>query len=105
MSNASSLRRSVAVLCPTETTQLGGGAALDLFRVERLLAMGDDSLFMHLYQASHYVYALTEAMWDELRARVEKDDPKLSAYGWGTDDYSLEASRTKFDGLMDQYKG
>lgn len=75
-----------------------------MFRVNRLLAMGDDSLFMHLYQASHLVYSCTEAMWDELRERVGKRDLKLEFYGWGAEDYAEEASRSKFDGLVERYK-
>lgn len=104
VSNASSLRRSVVTLSPAETTQLGGESEFEMFRVDRLLTMGDDSLFMHLYQASHMVYACAEAMWEELRERVHKSDSKLAPYGWGIEDYTEEASRAKFDALVERYK-
>ena len=79
--------------------------AKTLFRIDRMQEMGEGAPFMHLYQASQMVYAVKEAMWEELVARVNKKDPKLAVYGWKSgEDYILKESRRKFEGLFVSYK-
>jgi hypothetical protein len=97
--------RPAAQLALQDATQLGGEAVTALFRVDRLLKMGDGALFMHLYQASRMVFAAKEAMWDELMARVEAQDQRLRCHGWKVgDDYSAKESRRKFEGIFGRYK-
>ncbi|KAI0702334.1 hypothetical protein BC835DRAFT_1263900 [Cytidiella melzeri] len=98
--------RPTAQLSLKDTTQLGGEAATsNLFRVERLLEMGEGALYMHLYQASRTVFAVKEAMWDELKGRMEEKDEGLVEHGWKTcEDYQEEESRRRFDGLLEGYK-
>lgn len=98
-------RHSVATLTPTQTTTLGNETASALFRVEKMQALPSDNLFMHLYQAVHMVLAMKEAMWDELKERVDARDPSLTLYGWEEDDYDLHASRKRFDALLERYRG
>lgn len=97
--------RPAAQLALQDATQLGGEAVTALFRVDRLLKMGDSALFMHLYQASRMVFAAKEAMWDELMARVEAQDHRLTCHGWKLgEDYNAKESRRKFEGIFGRYK-
>ena len=98
-------RHSVATLAPSETTSLGDRSVSSLFRVETLQALPRDNLFMHLYQAVRTVLAMKEAMWDELKKRVEARDPSLSLYGWEVEDYNTVVSREKFEALLERYRG
>ena len=98
-------RHSVAALAQSETTTIGDARAAALFRVERMQALPSDNLFMHLYQAVHTVLAVREAMWEELRKRVEAGDRELGVYGWEEGDYDVEVSRERFDALLERYRG
>lgn len=98
-------RFSVAQLDPSETTSLGGEKAATLFSIEKIQEMTSDNLFMHLYQAVHMVVSVKEAMWEELKERVEENDPTLIKFGWGEEDFNFQTSREKFDALLERYRG
>ena len=96
--------RNVAVLKRGDTTQLGGAESTQsMFSLDILQSLGNEMLFMHLYQASRMVLGLKESMWDELRQRVQRRDRELERHGWGQDEYDEAGSRTKFDGLVDRF--
>jgi hypothetical protein len=87
-----------------ETIQIGGSAAYELFDMESLGDMSESTLFMHLQRAVGLVYAAKEAMWDELRALVNRGPGSLAEYGWDESEYTKEASRERFDAMFDRYK-
>ena len=99
-------RHSVARLAPSDTTSLGNEEqASALFMIEKMQAMPSDNLFMHLYQAVNMVLSVREAMWDELKKRVDERDPELARYGWKEKDFDEVISRDKFDALVERYRG
>ena len=87
-----------------ETVQIGGDAAYGLLGMEALNEMDENTLYMHLHRAVGLVYGVKEAMWDELMVRVHRHDETLKKYGWKADDYNEQASRTRFDFAIAQYK-
>ncbi|OBZ65797.1 hypothetical protein A0H81_14228 [Grifola frondosa] len=50
------------------------------------------------------VFAVKEAMWEELTVLIAQRDEKLRKYGWETDDYCEILSRQKFEALMEQFE-
>ena len=60
---------------------------------------------MTLWQAYLGVRGCQEAMWEELRKRVEAGDRELGVYGWEEGDYDVEVSRERFDALLERYRG
>ncbi|KIP07956.1 hypothetical protein PHLGIDRAFT_127310 [Phlebiopsis gigantea 11061_1 CR5-6] len=103
-SRSPSVGRSAAVLNTANTTRIGGEDTADLFKIDRLMMLGNETLFMHLYIAVGKVLGAREAMWGELVKRVEARDAALARYGWGAEDYELQQSRAKFDALVRQYE-
>lgn len=85
---------------------LGGEESVnELFPAREFNVLEDKSLYMQLYRAAGTVYALKEAMWDELEKMVLRGDPFLEMYGWEDDDYRSERlSRRRFDALFQRYR-
>lgn len=71
--------------------------------MDKLTKLGNETLFMHLYQATRMVLGTKEAMWEELYKRIDAKDPTLAKYGWTTE-YTEWESREKFDTLLDEYE-
>ena len=82
----------------------------ELFPPRDFKTLEDKSLYMQLYRAAGTVYALKEAMWDELRERIEsreREDEReelTALHGWEDSDFSVDASRKIFDRLVERYK-
>lgn len=87
-----------------EGTRIGGAAAIELFPVCSVSGMDEHTLFFQLRRAVGQVLAVKEAMWEELKEKVEKDGHSLVAYGWEPADFDPESSRHKFDAMLEQYK-
>ena len=104
-SSAKSTRaRSAVVLTTNTTTRLGGENTGDLFKIDKLMRLGNETLFMHLYIATQMVLGTKEAMWEELYKRIDARDVGLRKYGWGADDYGERESRERFDTLVSRYE-
>lgn len=84
--------------------QLGGDAAYELFSMEELNKMDENTLYLHMYRAVGLVYAAKEAMWDELKALMSRGPDSLAEYGWDESEYNEEASRERFDAMFERYK-
>ena len=77
----------------------------ELFPPRDFKTLEDKSLYMQLYRAAGTVYALKEAMWDELAKKMAQEDPVLEVYGWEGDDFQNEQlSRRRFETLFQQYR-
>ena len=77
----------------------------ELFPPRDFKTLEDKSLYMQLYRAAGTVYALKEAMWDELAKKMAQKDPVLEVYGWEGDDFQNEQlSRRRFETLFQQYR-
>ena len=72
--------------------------------------MDDHTLFMQLKRSVALVLSAKEAMWDELRKRIEsreREDEReelTALHGWEDSDFSVDASRKIFDRLVERYK-
>lgn len=93
-----------AAYAQEEGTRIGGAAAMELFPVCGMSGMDAHTLFFQLRRAVGQVFAVKEAMWEELREMIEQDVETLFAYGWEPMDLDPESSRHKFDAMMEQYK-
>ncbi|PSR76683.1 hypothetical protein PHLCEN_2v8280 [Hermanssonia centrifuga] len=91
-----------------EGTRIGGASALELFPV--CDALDGHSLYMQLHRAVSMVLATREAMWEELKERIDHNRESLKAYGWEPSDFDevgnkeRGVSRQKFDALVERYK-
>lgn len=88
-----------------ESVEIGGAEAYALYNMEALGKIDDHTLFVHLYHAAGLVTGVKEAMWDELKALVDRYDSSLTKYGWRSHEYTEKESRRKFDFLWDRYRG
>ncbi|OCH94707.1 hypothetical protein OBBRIDRAFT_769045 [Obba rivulosa] len=93
-------RPAVVSLNAEESSSIGG---VELFPMKELSSLDEHSLYMQLYRAAGIVFATREAMWEELAEKVVKRDKTLHLYGWGDADFTIDASRRKFDALMGSY--
>ncbi|GBE77747.1 hypothetical protein SCP_0106290 [Sparassis crispa] len=104
---SSSIISSITTLDPILTMKDEGtrlGPAFQLFALDELQKLDENSLYMHLFSAVRRVLSVKEAMWEELINRVVKRDESLRKYGWtAADDYTEDSSRRKFDALVHQY--
>ncbi|EKM61303.1 uncharacterized protein PHACADRAFT_84271 [Phanerochaete carnosa HHB-10118-sp] len=94
----------MAAYVQEEGTRIGGAAAVELFPVCNVSGMNEHTLFFQLRRAVGQVLAVKEAMWEELKEKIEKDGHALLAYGWEPADFDPESSRHKFDAMLEQYK-
>lgn len=85
-------------------TRIGCMGLFELLPVCPLAGIDEHTLFFLLRRALGQVLALKEAMWDDLRERIEQDAESLLAFGWELTDFDLESSRHKFDAMIEQYK-
>lgn len=67
--------------------------------------LDEQVLFMQLYRAVGLVLATKEAMWEELKERLKREQGSLAAYGWQDEGFLEDVSRRKFDALVERYKG
>ncbi|RPD82345.1 hypothetical protein L226DRAFT_541690 [Lentinus tigrinus ALCF2SS1-7] len=89
---------------PDESSSMGGDKAASIIPVDNVQAQEEHSQYMHLYRSVMWVISVKEAMWDELLAKVEKKDPLLRRYGWTDEDYTEQASRSKFEFAVELYQ-
>ncbi|OBZ79347.1 Pheromone-regulated membrane protein 10 [Grifola frondosa] len=89
---------------PEEGTSVGGENAIELIPMDNVAAQDEHSLYMHLYRTVTFVLSLKEAMWDELRVRIESRNQSLKRYGWEDGDYDEDISRAKFEAMVEQYE-
>lgn len=87
-----------------DTVEIGGEEAYALYNMRSLNEIDDHTLFVHLYHAAGIVRGVKEAMWEELKALVERFDESLAQYGWRPDEYTESESRKKFEFLWDRYR-
>lgn len=87
-----------------ETVQLGGREAYGLFAMDVLAELDEHNLYMHLYRATSLVWAVKEAMWDELRALLARGPAALARYGWEDGEYAEEPARERFDAMYERYR-
>lgn len=67
--------------------------------------LDEHSLFLHLKRAVCMVLATKEAMWDELKEKIDREREMLmDMYGWELADFEEETSRQIFDALVERYK-
>ena len=94
-----------------EGTRIGSTKdTLSLFPLCDGEKMDDHTLFMQLKRSVALVLSAKEAMWDELRERIEsreREDEReelTALHGWEDSDFSVDASRKIFDRLVERYK-
>lgn len=111
-SNPPSTPKQPTLPSTLETSRLAGSNVIggeahvtELFPHRDFKMFEDKALYMQLYRAAGNVYAVKEAMWDELVKLILKGDPTLKMYGWEDNDYRSEpASRRRFEVLFQRYK-
>ncbi|KAL0951559.1 hypothetical protein HGRIS_008241 [Hohenbuehelia grisea] len=83
-----------------------------LLHVDRLTALSERSLAMHLYRSYQSVLACQEAMWEELLDRLRNRKEELLPFGWDDDeepdlhhheDPDLH-HRNRFERLIERYQ-
>lgn len=97
-------RMSLAMLSPEESTQIGDRSTLELIPVPKFRALEEKMLYMQLYRAVGNVFAIKEAMWEELKERALRGDQALRKYGWVDNDYKETNCRARFELLYSRYK-
>ena len=93
-------------------TIISGSRAVELFPLSDVGIFGEQHYFMELQRAVTMVLGLKEAMWEELKEKINKDQESLkNEHGWEDSDFDAElgnrdygASRQKFDSMLQQYK-
>ncbi|KAJ3539166.1 hypothetical protein NM688_g6406 [Phlebia brevispora] len=93
-----------------EGTRIGGSTAVELFPLCDTEVLNSYSLYMQLRRAVVLILGLKEAMWDELKLKIERDRNSLKIYGWEEADFEEEGlttrdrgpSRQKFDAMVQQ---
>ena len=113
MSMASKRTAAIQDLAASSTV-IGGRSQIELFPVDALLIFDVHSLCLHLRRALGFVFAIREAMWDELAALVTAapspggrgsgSDVDLTKYGFFPHEDTLQSMRSKYVQLLDQYK-
>ena len=76
-----------------EGTSIGGGRAVELFPLINMSTLDEHTLFLQLRTAVCTVLSTREAMWDELKERIDRDRESLFAFGWDPADLEEGASR------------
>ena len=88
------------------STVIGGRSQIELFPLDGLLMFDVHSLCLHLRRALGFVFAIREAMWEELISLVtsQRPDVDLAKYGFFPHEDTLDTMRCKYVQLLDQYK-
>lgn len=92
------------MLTSEESTQIGDDSTLELIPVPKFRALEEKMLYMQLYRAVGNVFAIKEAMWEELLELVRKGDQRLKKYGFRETDYDEVVARKQFDRFIKRYK-
>lgn len=87
-----------------EGTSIGGGRAVELFPTLNTSSLDEHTLFLQLRTSVCRVLSAKEAMWDELKERIERDRESLGIYGWESTDFEEAAARQIFDALIERYR-
>lgn len=85
-------------------TQIGGASSIELYPQCNLETLDEHTLFIMLNRAVGLVFAIKEAMWDELLDKVETNRDILAAYGWESGDFHRDTCRQKFEAMLEQYR-
>lgn len=76
-----------------------------LFSADRLTALSERTLAMHLYRSFQTVLACQEAMYEQLKYQMRQNPAELAALGW-EGDAELEGleTRQRFEKLINRFK-
>ncbi|KAI0073415.1 S-adenosyl-L-methionine-dependent methyltransferase [Panus rudis PR-1116 ss-1] len=100
-------RPSPATLAPLEESSILGGeeAVIELFPMPEFGQLEYKTLYMQLYRAAGVVFAVKEAMWEELEKLAEREDPLLRLFGWEDDEFENKVlNRRRFDAIFQRYR-
>lgn len=100
----SSTFQSARAYVHEDGTRIGGSTAVELFPSCNLKTLDEHTLFIILNRAVGLVFAVKEAMWEELLEKIERDRETLIKYGWESGDYDRGTRRQRFEALIDQYR-
>lgn len=89
---------------PSEAIHIGGSLVCKMFEMRTIAELDEHRLYMHLYRSAGVVFAMKETIWDELWILVRRRDVLLMKYGWVDDEYTLQASRQRFEAMWERYR-
>lgn len=100
----SSRPQSARVCVYEDGTRIGSSKAPELFPSCNLQSLDEHTLFITLNRAVGLVFAVKEAMWEELVEKTKQDKQSLVQYGWELQELDQESCRQRFEALIDQYR-